>query len=372
MLFPYYIVLCILTYSICTADHASIYSQCKNHSIVAKNSGNIAIGIAGVSKSLQYTLPLFEKYIIGTLEKSNFIYDVYWSALLSMTKEELINCNEYPNICPCQYSVTTNERVQHEQWSNFCIARGFKCSKGLINSVAGFVYGPGGQIFTRLEKRHFGKYVTPRSTMFKENLATYYSHKELASLIRSHTELNGFKYDAVLVIRPDVAILRPIDLPLHFYNIMRQSNTIWIPDFQESGGYNTRAAFGNQDIMLQYLDRGIEFMANNSYHLMLAEPFLKKFIGSRFWTVVPSKMRFLRITAGIINGTKVGLIHPQDSSIRNMNFQSGENIASCTGPVCSQLNLDNEVSGADFVRCTSREMIRYENSLIKFLNVSNC
>ena len=320
--------------------------------ISPKPTGIIAVGITGISRGLQYTLPSIRKHVFKVLEEHNFAYDVLWSTVSNpYFFEHRMDEFEVQKMQPCLFSIEPQEIVKHTRWKMFCETRGFICRDGLVRNIAGKVYGPGGLAYTRMDRRHFGKYVTPRLTQLKNYMCGFDSQSRLAHMIRTRADMNQFSYDAVLVIRPDVAFIRDIDLPQKFPSILTHSSHIWIPDFQEFDGLNDRAAFGGQEIMLKYLERGDVFMVNNSYHFSIAEDYLKKYVRDFGMTVQPSSMRFLRIRPVEIDGVDTGIIDGFDVMPEYMNLGHDE---------------------SDLQRCAGKNWIDFKQNKVKKIRPLQC
>lgn len=315
-------------------------------------AGRIAIGITGVSRGLQYTLPSLERHVFAVMTQHNFDYDIIWSTVANPSfYGHKVDEFEVSQLHPCLFSIESQETIRFSEWKRFCQVRGFTCRDGLIRDVAGKMYAPGGQVYTRHDRRHFGKYISHRNYQFRNYLCGFDSQKRLANLIRNRAEMYEFTYDAVLVIRPDVAFIRDIDFPKHFPQVLQYKRSIWIPDFQAFRGLNDRAAFGSQEVMLQYLERGKVFMENNSYHFSIAEGYLLQYTQDLGIKIEYSNMRFMRVRPTSLNGHDVGLIEGFDVDPKLMNLSP---------------------SDADLLRCAGTEWFDFQNTKVKLLNHEVC
>lgn len=312
----------------------------------------IALGIVGVSRGLKYTLPSIERHVLNVLTEHGIAFDLFWSSVTNpYFYGRPIDEYEFQLARPCLFSIEPQDVVRHLQWERFCKSRGFICENGLIRNVAGKVYSAGGRTYTRMDRRHFGKYVTPRMSQLRNYFCAFDSQHRLARMIQSRSEMGGFEYDAVLVIRPDVAFIRDIDLPKHINSIKTHPDHIWIPDFQPFDGLNDRAAFGSQRTMLQYLDRGETFFSSNTYHFDIAEAYLAKFVTD--FSIIPqnSSMRFLRIRPLEIKGVSCGVVDGFDSQAEYMNL-AGDN--------------------KDLIRCAGTQWFLFDSTKVKRLNPFRC
>lgn len=330
--------------------HTSDNRRCMSNTTAERPAiGKVAIGITGVSRGVQYTLPSIEKHIFKVLERNNILYDVYWSTVSNpYFNDRKMDDYELKLVEPCLFSIEPQEVIKHLQWNKFCQVRGYTCQDGLIRNVANKIYSPGAPMYTRMDRRHFGKYITPRLNQLKNYFCGFDSQSRLGKMIRAHSEVNNIKYDAILVIRPDVAFFLDIDLPQNLQNIKSHSSFIWVPDFQHFDGLNDRAAFGSQEVMLKYLERGDVFMTNNSYHFDIAENYLAKYVKNTGMEVQKSSMRFVRVRPFAINRVEVGIIDGFDADPAYLNLKSSEE--------------------ADLYRCIGRNTIELVGNIIAYNN----
>jgi hypothetical protein len=298
-------------------------SHCANVTRVKESRGRIAIGIAGVSRGIAHTLPTVEKHVFDHLRNNNFEFDVIWSSVSNPTFfGRPIDEFEVAKARPCIFSIESQQVVREEMFERLCAQRNYiLCNNDRIRFNG----------MTEVEKALFVR--KPRNVpQFRNYLCAFNVQSKLASLIRSHAKFNGFTYDAVLLIRPDVAFIRDIDLPQRFDDIVSKNSTIWIPDFQPFDGINDRAAFGNQYSMLKYLERGNAFMTNNSYRLHIAENYLKLYLPDVGIKWEPSTMRFMRVRPMEENGVEVGIIDDFDSNPKYMNIDPDDpDLLRCAG-----------------------------------------
>ena len=176
-------------------------------------------------------------------------------------------------------------------------------------------------------------------------------------MIAKYSKLNNITYDAVVVLRPDTAVITDIDLSQHLDEIIEQNRKyeseiennsypqpIWIPDFQHWGGYNDRAAYGSVRVMSRYMVRGImfrDYVGVGRQFYPNGENYLKAYRHAYNVTFQPSTLRVVRVRV--------------DESIAHLDsFQN-------------HLNMDNNTHAAFMARCvidSSRKP--------KYLNATFC
>jgi hypothetical protein len=149
-------------------------------------------------------------------------------------------------------------------------------------------------------------------------------------MIVRYGEDQNITYDAVIVLRPDTAVVSDIDIPLYLPEIVQEERlyaignstqrSIWIPDFQHWRGYNDRAAYGSMRVITPYLMRGIMFRDHigvaTSSEINNGEMFLKLFLAAHNITFRPSALRVVRVRAD-------GAVAPQDAAQKHMLMGNG-------------------------------------------------
>lgn len=317
------------------------------HRRCIKNTSNstikIAVAIAGVSRGLHYTLRTIERHVFDVLSRNNFQTDVYWSSVsIPDFFGHSINEFEMQEIRPCAFSIISQEAVMDFEFERFCRLRRFVCDKGVVREAPDLAASK--QKSFRTHSREL--------MQFKNYLCAFETQSRMARIIKSHSKIHGFEYDAIMMIRPDVAFIRDTDLPSYIEIVASSPNTIWIPDFQPFGGLNDRAAFGNHKVMLQYLERGDIFMSNASYGVMIAEQYLKTFLDNLKIEVKPSSMRFLRIRPMEDNGTDVGIVDGFDVNPKHLNVAKNDpDLLRCVGSdwfTHTQMNFQYKPINSDF------------------------
>lgn len=271
-------ILAILIQLICLA---SALPKCARKG----GSARVAVGFFGMSKSLWATLYTFDKYVFRELDDKNITYDVFWS---TMAATEVVGSRgsnhslgtvdpyEVRLMDPCQISLLNQELVRLHEFDQFVQSYGIKNIES-------------GQL-DRAQDAFNDNFVS-----VKNALCAYHSQSVLAKMIGAYEQTHNFKYDAVLALRPDTAIMRPIDLPDNLNQIRSENNTIWLPSFQPWGGYNDRAAYGSREVMSIYLNRGNAFRDGQYSPRTISEPLVKRMVDEHHMKVEMSSIRVLRV-----------------------------------------------------------------------------
>lgn len=174
----------------------------------------------------------------------------------------------------CRFSLTDQELVRAREFRLFLKARGIKDPSLNVNR---WPYDTWWDNYNSV----------------KNMLCAMYTQVGLADMIHVHSKLHALRYDAVLSLRPDTAVLRDIDLPQHLPEMRRDGSSIWVPAFQPWFGYNDRAAFGSSDAMHTFLRRGLEYRDSDAKHT--GEEFVKHTIEKHNLTLHFSEMRVVRV-----------------------------------------------------------------------------
>lgn len=263
---------------------------CEAHVRCANNhlQPRVAVGFFGISRSLNYVLRTFQKRVFDVLDRAFISYDVFLSANAAFETTNTrgvhgtaggIDPFDVRLLEPCLFTLIDQEDVRLHEWQSYAkshdieLDADFKCNITKYGHLDIFEDG---------------------FESVKNVLCAYHSQKILIKMIQTHQLINKLKYDAVLVLRLDTAVVRDIDLPEHLKTIQQEPHSIWIPDFQHFGGYNDRAAFGSVNAMSIYLKRGGLFRdsANNSD---VSEPLVKSVLVQHNVTVHWSTMRVMRV-----------------------------------------------------------------------------
>lgn len=238
-----------------------------------------------MSKSLKFTLYTFEKYVFQELEAQNITYDVFWSTMAanqvvgsrgSNLSLGAIDPYEVRLLEPCQVTLLNQELVRHHEFDKYVRSNRVNVS---VDGTRNPAQDPFDDNFVSV----------------KNALCAYHSQSVLAHMIGTYEKTHHFKYDAVVALRPDTAIMGPIDLPQNLQQIRAENNTLWVPSFQDFGGYNDRAAYGSREVMSIYLNRG-QMLRDGKYSpQVISERLVKRMAVEHRIKVKMSSMRVLRV-----------------------------------------------------------------------------
>lgn len=192
---------------------------------------------------MSLTIGSIRRHVFDVLKRNDIRYDVFWSTMMTTsfsnarTKEKRVklNIDDYKLVSPCRYAVFNQDTIKENLYSEY--------------------------------RRHTDHDAWKDGFVCLRNvLCSYYSQTKLSELISSHAAAAGIRYDAILALRPDTAVMSDIDLPRHLQWIARNpsAKSLWIPDFHSYLGYNDRAAFGSPEYVHTYLTRG-SFYLNASF-----------------------------------------------------------------------------------------------------------
>ena len=246
----------------------------------------VAIVFYGLSRSLASTLSSIEKHVFKVLDKNNIIYDVFWSTL---NASEITNERSHENHLPLNAS-------------DYLLMRPCVFKETLQSDIAAH----------ELMKYHHARISIPfnQTDMYRDNftsvqnmLCAFHSLGQANNMIQKFMHAKTVLFDAIIVLRPDTAVVTDIDIPKYIHEIINETKTnkssIWIPDFSNWGGYNDRAAYGSVSVMTKYLMRGEMFRDYIGPGRIRAntEQFLKAYIALYNITYRASSMRVIRIRA---------------------------------------------------------------------------
>lgn len=260
----------------------------------AKASGHsqahIAIGFYGLARNVSNVLYTFENHVFDVLDRANITYDVF---SVTMSTRSVTSARDSTRglhvssgpldpydiqlLRPCRFSILDQESVRLREFSLLTIARKMP-QHGL--SLAKF--------------QHFDQF-NDRFESVKNALCSYYTQSELGVMITTQEKSTGIRYDAILALRPDTAMVRDIDLPENLAAIRENNHTLWVPNFQHwGGGYNDRLAYGSPQAMSVYLERG-QLFRNAEGSFPIAEKLVRHTVEARNITVKFSTARVLRV-----------------------------------------------------------------------------
>lgn len=221
----------------------NVASRCAEEQHASK--AHVAVGFYGATRNLSNVLHTFENHVFKVLERENVAYDVFSSTMGTSSaaatrglKRSLgpLDPFDVQLLQPCHFSILDQQRARLHEFSLFRMARG-------MNRHNLTFY------------KHLDEFADEFESV-QNLLCAYHSQRELLYMVRAHEHARGVKYDALLVLRPDTAMVRDIDLPENLAEIRQDNQSIWLPDFQHYGGYNDRLAYGSLPAMSVYLHRG--------------------------------------------------------------------------------------------------------------------
>lgn len=287
----------------------------------------VAIGFFGLSRSLKNTLPTIERHVFEVLERSNISFDVFWSTLdadhitnkRSGENNVSLDSTDFLLMRPCVLSIVSQSVVAPHELDLFLKARA-----GLPASIT-----------------------DPWSdgmNSVRNVLGAYHSSRTLEHLIKRYSTIHNITYNAVIVLRPDTAVVNDIEIVDHIAEIVNEDanfvaavgnsssssssypQPIWIPDFHNWMGYNDRAAYGSMRVMSLYLTRGALFrdyigVGRKSF----GEAYLKHYLDHFHVVRRLSPLRVVRVRA--------------DNVVANMDISA------------EHMNMDNAAFAAMAARC---------------------
>jgi hypothetical protein len=254
----------------------------------------VAVAFYGLSRSLHVTLPSIERHVFEVLDKNGIVYDVFWSGLdaghinnkRSGERNLTLDSTEFAQKRPCVLNVASQSVIIPTELSLYKEAR--------------------------------AEFPPDKVDLFHDDLqsvrnllAAFHSMRTAHSMIARYSRAQNFSYDAVVVLRPDTAVVSDIDLPRYLPEIVEEERlfaaghhglqNMWVPNFQHWAGYNDRAAYGSLRVITPYLMRGIAFrdrsMAGNFSAINNGESFLKMFVHAHNITTRLSTLRVVRVRA---------------------------------------------------------------------------
>lgn len=227
----------------------------------------VAVGFFGLSRNLSRTVRSIRKHVFEVFDRQGIAYDVFWS---TMHTALLTNLRSREN------DVKLYESDHEVLQLPLCSVRVF--SQANVRP----------RLFNHYMSRTRHDPWQDEYASLKNVLGAYYSQIKLWDQIEAQQVRSGRVYDAVLVLRPDTAILNDIDLPQYLPSLahiarnvgsthdrvaavysftligeqtdLRGENislrSLWVPSFHSYLGYNDRLAFGSAAAVQTYLTRG--------------------------------------------------------------------------------------------------------------------
>jgi hypothetical protein len=264
---------------------------------------HIAIAFFGLARCWKCTLPSFTRRVFEVLRRQEIEYDIFWHSYDSQSRPSDGSFGAAPDMgdpmevadlrpmVPCSFSIDSRDRLSEQQFSLYLQAQR-------------------------------GAHLNKRKDIWNDNyysvknaLLALYSQEQVFALIEDHVtgRRHGIHYDFVLMLRPDTAIIKDIELPFAVsrgqLRMQIQPSTIWLPDFQGVHGYNDRAAMGTPAVMKLFMNRLTAFRTYPK-PLINSEAFLKVYLD------IILRERYIRVALHPIKVVRVrenGLVAARDS-----------------------------------------------------------
>ena len=306
--------------------------RCATSTITEPNSvaqPKIAVAFFGISRNLQLTMPLFEKYIFNALSIHGIDSDVFWHTVTkpSISNKHTTELNQELNrfdvqlMNPCVFELADERLVKDIEFESFKKSRfegGSDTSRYNRTTSSG------------RDKRKknfdpFQKFFHDNYESLKNMLCAFHSQYRLQQMISSRMQSLNITYDAILLIRPDTGVFfQDIDLPLYLSKIRNgEMQGIWTPNFQRWKGLNDRFAYGDVKSMFTYLQRGERYKVKaDKLTEGSGEKFLKKYLRRHHIQSHDSTVRVMRVRAS-------GVVAIKDCLDEDIRREHGEQLRRC-------------------------------------------
>lgn len=262
--------------------------HCTVDNVEHSKHGRIGIVFFGLSRALDLTMPTLRKMLFSVLDEAEIDYDVFWVTMVlpilsnQQSGEFNLPINEYDVklMNPCRFTLVNQDVIRNERFEMYCKSKakkygwdasyihsifeekvsfnGISVSQFSLHFNNALKSGDKSEIYSFCPKQ--SDIMLDDFGSVKNILCAQYSQEEVFKLLTDYAVEESVLYDTILAVRPDTAMLTPIDLPLHLSkikNMTRQGKRIiYTPDFHQWGGLNDRLAFGNIAAMEKYLLRG--------------------------------------------------------------------------------------------------------------------
>lgn len=282
-------------------------------------AARIALLFWGLSRSLNRTLPFIEMHVLDVLEKHDIAVDVFWHTVVSdsifshrsgefnIKLEKL----DVAAMRPCKFSIVDEETVSVQEFQLYCEAKGWT-EKDFSRNI--LKEDKSGSMFN-LWGHRFG--------IDRHLLCAYYTQRLGFQILVDHMHMHNFTYDAVLALRPDMAPLTDIDLPMNLNLIRHNKNKLWIPDYQHWGGLNDRVAYGSVEVMKRYLvNRGLAYRDHRKVWTKNSEMFLLQYFNNSGIELERSSFRSIRVRSD-------GSVPNHDLSVKLMAIVDSNYLKTC-------------------------------------------
>ena len=244
----------------------------------------VAICFFGLTRSLKFTLPSIEKYLLGPLKQYGIKHDIYLHTY--KTKKPYTN----PRAGENGVTLDNNEYKLLEP------KRSIVEDKELVSKRIGLErYRAKGDPWGQERSAIPGDFTT-----LDNHILYLWSQKQLTSMW-----LQGGNYSHIIMCRPDVLYQVPIQLDWFSFT----SDKICIPNFGLCGNVNDRFALGRPEQMKPYGSRFDEALAYSKRHQLASEAYLIATMKKHKIKYEHVAFYFIRVRANMEkNGMDIGQI----------------------------------------------------------------
>lgn len=233
--------------------------------VTTKTKYRVGIVFYGLSRSLKYTLPSIQKHVFDVLQQNHIAFDVFWHSLaLSKSLSNprsgemgvKIDNHEYIMMNPCVVNITAQDQIMPIEFEKYITSRSITLNKTKAYISANTSVPLEDTNSTTINQ--FDLWEDQYGSV-KNILSAFFTLNQLKNTIDLYSKSKYIKYDAIVVLRPDTAVITDIDLPAHIsYMRKTQGRHLWVPDMHIKGVCD-RAAYGTPEAMGLYLNRGNAF-----------------------------------------------------------------------------------------------------------------
>lgn len=281
------------------------------------STSRIAIGFFGMSRSLNFTYGSISRHVFDVLKNNQIAYDIFWSVSTDTSVDDsgfFVNA-DLQMMRPCRVTMVDQMYVRYHEFADYYQIQGLRNT---------------GTVGRPKIPRTYRDFMKDNYESIKNILCAYYTLDILDKMIIAYAGYHDIHYDAILILRPDCAVMSDIDLPRYLEDIKNpaNNNTVYIPNFQSWGGHNDRIVFGPPAAVSTWMRR-LEYYKNFQKQTKLNNPetVLKYYLISHGIVVRPSTIRLLRIR-------KNGMIAQFDTYPEHMGGTSTAlvDLKRCMGP----------------------------------------
>lgn len=263
-----------------------------------------------------------EKHIFNVLAKQQIAYDVFWHTVTSHqitnshSVEKSLQLDEYDVqlMMPCHFTLVDEDTISVLEFNKYCSYKGLNCSISKVDKDKP-------EYNIEATENLIENLWSERFADTKHRLCQFYSLEKVYDMIKNTMDINkNISYDGIIAIRADMAPITDIDLPEYLHELQQSDIThmkIWIPDFQDFGGYNDRAAFGSYPSMTHYMTRRHVYMETSYIYKTHSERFLYIYLNQMKIQVINSSYRTVRVRAdGCVDRMDTWHMHMNESMMK--------------------------------------------------------